>query len=178
MPEPGRRGVHNFLGNLTLPTIFVNDMLQGEVSRAGKTSGGLVINTTVGLGGFLDPASKIGIPGHGEDFGQTLAVWGVGEGPYLVLPFLGPSNPRDATGLAIDVAMDPTNHIPFKQHIWWDGGRIISPCWICGARPIRRFRVSSAVPWIIIPPCAACTASCGPGKFATAVRPVKDLPDF
>jgi phospholipid-binding lipoprotein MlaA len=124
VPEPGRRGVHNFLGNLQLPTIFVNDMLQGEVSRAGKSMWRLVINSTVGLGGFLDPATKIGIPGHGEDFGQTLAVWGVDEGPYLILPFLGPSNPRDATGLAVDVAMDPTNQIAFKQHIWWDGGRI------------------------------------------------------
>jgi phospholipid-binding lipoprotein MlaA len=124
VPEPGRRGVHNFLGNLQLPTIFVNDMLQGEVSRAGKSIWRLAINSTVGLGGFLDPASKMGIPGHGEDFGQTLAVWGVGEGPYLILPFLGPSNPRDATGLAVDTAMDPTNQIHFKQHIWWDGGRI------------------------------------------------------
>ena len=124
VPEPGRRGVHNFLGNLELPTIFVNDMLQGEVSRAGKSAWRLVINSTLGLGGFLDPATKMGIPGHGEDFGQTLAVWGVGEGPYLVLPFLGPSNPRDAAGLAVDVAMDPTNQIHFKQHIWWDAGRI------------------------------------------------------
>jgi len=124
VPEPGRRGVHNFLGNLELPTIFVNDMLQGDVSRAGKSMWRLVINSTAGLGGILDPASKMGIPGHGEDFGQTLAVWGVGEGPYLVLPFLGPSNPRDATGLAVDVVMDPTNQIAFKQHIWWDEARI------------------------------------------------------
>lgn len=123
VPEAGRRGVHNFLGNLSLPTIFVNDMLQGELSRAGKSMWRLVINSTLGLGGFFDPASKIGIPGHGEDFGQTLAVWGVKEGPYLVLPFIGPSNPRDATGLAVDAAIDPTNQIAFKQHIWWSAGR-------------------------------------------------------
>jgi phospholipid-binding lipoprotein MlaA len=123
VPDGGRRGVHNLLGNLSLPTIFVNDMLQGEFSRAGKTMWRLVINTTVGLGGFFDPATKIGIQGHGEDFGQTLAVWGVGEGPYLVLPFFGPSNPRDAFGMAVDAAMDPTNQIHFKQHIWWAGGR-------------------------------------------------------
>ena len=123
VPEGGRRGVHNFLGNLSLPTIFVNDMLQGELSRAGKSMWRLVINSTLGLGGFLDPASKIGIPGHGEDFGQTLAVWGADEGPYLVLPFFGPSNPRDATGLAVDAAIDPTNQIPIKQHIWWAVGR-------------------------------------------------------
>src|ERR1700761_8653077 len=123
VPEPGRRGVHNFLGNLQLPTIFVNDMLQGEVSRAGKSMWRLLINSTLGLGGFLDPASKMGIPGHGEDFGQTLAVWGVDEGPYLILPFLGPSNPRDATGLAVDAAIDPTNFIHFKQHLWWAAAR-------------------------------------------------------
>jgi len=101
----------------------VNDMLQGELSRAGKSMWRLVVNSTVGLGGFFDPASKIGVSGHGEDFGQTLAVWGVDEGPYLVLPFFGPSNPRDATGLVVDAAMDPTNQIPFKQHIWWAAGR-------------------------------------------------------
>jgi phospholipid-binding lipoprotein MlaA len=123
VPEGGRRGVHNFLGNLSLPTIFVNDMLQGELSRAGKSAWRLVVNSTVGLGGFFDPASKIGIPGHGEDFGQTLAVWGVEEGPYLILPFFGPSNPRDATGLVVDAAIDPTNQIPIKQHIWWAAGR-------------------------------------------------------
>jgi phospholipid-binding lipoprotein MlaA len=125
VPEGGRRGVHNFLGNLALPTVFVNDMLQGEVSRAGKSAWRLVLNSTIGVAGFFDPASKMGIPGHGEDFGQTLAVWGVNEGPYLVLPFLGPSNPRDALGLATDILLiDPTNQIPFKQHIWWDAGRM------------------------------------------------------
>jgi phospholipid-binding lipoprotein MlaA len=123
VPEPGRRGVHNFLGNLSLPTIFVNDLLQGETTRGAQSLGRLVINSTLGLGGFFDPATKIGIPGHGEDFGQTLAVWGAGEGPYMVLPFLGPSNPRDAAGLTTDILIDPTNQIPFKQHIWWAAGR-------------------------------------------------------
>lgn len=123
VPDGGRRGVHNFLGNLSLPSIFVNDVLQGETKRATQSLERLVINSTLGLAGIFDPASKMGIPGHGEDFGQTLAVWGVGEGPYLVLPFFGPSNPRDAAGLAIDAAADPTNQIPFKQHIWWAIGR-------------------------------------------------------
>jgi phospholipid-binding lipoprotein MlaA len=63
------------------------------------------------------------IPDHGADFGMTLGAWGVDEGPYMMLPFLGPSNPRDAFGLAADVGLDPTNYIPFKQHIWWDAGR-------------------------------------------------------
>ena len=63
------------------------------------------------------------IPDHGEDFGQTLGDWGVGEGPYLMLPFFGPSNPRDAFGLVADIGLDPTSYIHFKQHIWWDAGR-------------------------------------------------------
>lgn len=123
VPERGRRGVHNFLGNLSLPTIFVNDVLQGEAKRAGQSAARFVINTGFGFGGFFDPAAKMGIPGHGEDFGQTLGVWGAGEGPYLVLPFFGPSNPRDASGLAIDAVIDPTNFIRFKQHLWWAAGR-------------------------------------------------------
>jgi phospholipid-binding lipoprotein MlaA len=123
VPEGGRRGVHNFLGNLSLPTIFVNDMLQGEMKRGAQSLGRLVINSTLGLAGFFDPATKIGIPGHGEDFGQTLAVWGVDEGPYLMLPFFGPSNPRDAAGLVTDALIDPTNQIHIKQHIWWAAGR-------------------------------------------------------
>ena len=124
IPDGGRRSVHHFLENLTLPTTFVNDMLQGEATRGGQTVERFVVNTTVGLGGFLDVASQWGIPDHGEDFGQTLAVWGVDEGPYLMLPFLGPSNPRDAAGLITDVLIDPTNQIHFKQHVWWDAGRI------------------------------------------------------
>ena len=123
VPEGGRRGVHNFLGNLSLPTIFLNDLLQGEVKRAGQSAARLVINTGFGFGGFFDPARKIGIPGHGEDFGQTLAVWGAGEGPYVILPFFGPSSPRDTTGLVTDTLIDPTNFIRFKQHIWWAGTR-------------------------------------------------------
>ena len=123
VPEPGRKGVHNFLGNLSLPIIFVNDMLQGEVTRGAQSVGRFVINSSLGLGGFLDPASKMGIPGHGEDMGQTFAVWGAKEGPYLVLPFFGPSNPRDAAGLALDWTIDPTNFIHMKQHVWWAAGR-------------------------------------------------------
>jgi len=123
VPDKGRQGVHNFLGNLSLPTIFVNDILQGELVRGSQSAARFIINTGFGFGGFFDPATKMGIPSHGEDFGQTLAVWGVGEGPYLILPFFGPSNPRDASGLAVDAVIDPTNFIRFKQHLWWAGVR-------------------------------------------------------
>jgi phospholipid-binding lipoprotein MlaA len=107
VPGVARDGIHNFLSNLDSPVIFANDLLQGETTRAGQTLGRAVVNSTLGLGGLVDLAGKIGIPGHEEDFGQTLAVWGVDEGPYLVLPFAGPSNPRDLVGMGGDIAMDP-----------------------------------------------------------------------
>src|SRR6185503_5854116 len=123
VPEGGRRSVHHFLENLTLPTTFVNDMLQGEMKRGGQTVARFLVNSTIGFGGFLDPASKMKIPDHGEDFGQTLAVWGMDEGPFLMLPFFGPSNPRGAFGLGADVALDPTNLIHDEQHLWWFAGQ-------------------------------------------------------
>ena len=108
VPEGGRKAVHNFLQNVNLPIVFINDVLQGETRRAGQTLSRFTINSTIGLGGLFDPATrKFHIPGHGEDFGQTLAVWGVGEGPYLVLPFFGPQPPRDAVGQIVDATIDP-----------------------------------------------------------------------
>jgi len=109
LPNPVRKGVHNFLSNLREPLTFLNDVLQGEVSRAGVTLGRFGINSTVGLLGLIDVAAEIGLPPHKEDFGQTLAVWGVGEGPYVMLPILGPSNPRDLIGRVVDYFLDPFN---------------------------------------------------------------------
>jgi phospholipid-binding lipoprotein MlaA len=124
LPQDARDSVHNFLRNLATPTIFVNDLLQAEPARAGRAAVRFLINSSLGLGGLFDPATRMGFAYHGEDFGQTLAVWGAGEGPFLMLPLLGPSNPRDAAGLAIDtLIIDPTNYIHFKQHLYWDGGR-------------------------------------------------------
>jgi phospholipid-binding lipoprotein MlaA len=124
LPEAARTGLHNFLRNLATPTIFVNDVLQGKADHAGQSAARFLLNSSAGLGGFLDPATRIGVPYHGEDFGQTLGVWGAGEGPYLMLPLLGPSNPRDTLGLTMDTfVLDPTNYIPIKQHVWWAGGR-------------------------------------------------------
>lgn len=120
LPEAIRTGLHNILRNLAQPTVGVNDLLQGKPGAAGKAAGRFVINSSLGLAGIFDPASEMGIAGRAEDFGQTLAVWGVSEGPYLMLPLLGPSNPRDSAGLAIDVFLiDPTNYIRLKNHFWW-----------------------------------------------------------
>ncbi len=103
-----RQGIGNFLDNLSSPVIFVNDILQGEFNRALTTFGRAFINSTMGMGGIADVASELGIEHHKEDFGQTLAVYGVGEGFYLVLPIFGPSNPRDAIGkLVVDNYFDP-----------------------------------------------------------------------
>lgn len=108
LPPPVQTGIHNVLVNLRAPVTLINDLLQGEGSRALNTAGRFAINTTLGVGGFVDWAKDWGMPPHDEDFGQTLAVWGLGEGPYLVLPLLGPSNPRDALGIAVDSAvLDP-----------------------------------------------------------------------
>lgn len=122
VPKFGRERVHNVLTNLNSPLTFANDVLQGETDRAVQTFFRAMLNTTFGLGGFLDVATPAGIPPHEEDFGQTLAVWGVGEGPYLMLPILGPSNPRDATGTAAEFFADPfdiwMNNID-KEYIVW-----------------------------------------------------------
>jgi phospholipid-binding lipoprotein MlaA len=108
LPQPVRTGVRNALGNLRGPTILMNDVLQGQPDRAATTAARFMINSTLGLGGLIDIAEwQFGIPGHGEDFGQTLAVWGVGEGPYLFLPVLGPSNPRDLLGFGVDAVASP-----------------------------------------------------------------------
>ncbi len=108
-PEMMRDGIRNILNNLRTPVILVNDLLQGEGQRALVTTQRFFINTTIGIGGFFDYAEGMGIKGHNEDFGQTLAVWGVGEGFYLVLPILGPSNPRDGLSKFADFYFDPVS---------------------------------------------------------------------
>jgi phospholipid-binding lipoprotein MlaA len=107
LPPEVRTAIRNILANLRTPVILVNDLLQGETDRAGVTIGRFVINTTIGIGGIMDRARDFGLIGHTEDFGQTLAVWGLPEGPYLFVPVLGPSNPRDLAGAAVDLAAQP-----------------------------------------------------------------------
>ncbi|MEE9317318.1 MAG: VacJ family lipoprotein [Rhodospirillales bacterium] len=103
-----RQGISNFLDNLSTPVILANDLLQGELERALKTFIRAFVNSTIGIGGIADIAGELGLERHEEDFGQTLAVYGVGEGFYLVLPVFGPSSPRDAFGkLVIDSYLDP-----------------------------------------------------------------------
>ncbi len=101
-PEPARQGVTNFFNNLFEIRNFANNLLQGKIEGCVNSVFRFAFNSTLGLGGLLDPATDMGYPEWREDFGQTLGVWGVGPGPYFVLPILGPSTLRDTGGLVVD----------------------------------------------------------------------------
>jgi len=106
-PDPLRRAVSNFFGNLSdIPTI-ANDLLQGKPTMAATHAGRVALNSTFGLLGLIDLATPMGLERQREDFGLTLGAWGFGSGPYLVLPLLGPSSVRDTAGLGVDFATDP-----------------------------------------------------------------------
>ncbi len=119
LPEPVRDGIHNALNNLNSPVVLANDVLQGDGDKAVNTTGRLLINSTVGLGGLIDVASKIGIPNHDNDFGITLGKNGIAEGSYLVLPFAGPLPPRDLLGVGVDQAFDPLTYVRFHGKDTW-----------------------------------------------------------
>ena len=110
-PKPVRRVLRNFFSNLDEVPSLVNNVLQGKFGQAGNNAGRFLMNTTIGLGGFFDVAEKAGLqPGEDEDFGQTLAVWGIPAGPYLMLPFFGPSTLRDAPSNFVDSLFDPFSY--------------------------------------------------------------------
>jgi phospholipid-binding lipoprotein MlaA len=107
VPDPVQRGISNFFANAATPRRVANDLLQWKLDKAGNDLARFAINTGFGFAGFFDPATAKGIAPGDEDFGQTLGVWGLSTGPYLVLPFFGPSSPRDATGLVVDTLLSP-----------------------------------------------------------------------
>jgi len=109
-PAPVRRSISNFLTNLDYPVTIVNDILQGKIHDGLSDVGRFGTNTVVGIGGLFDPASHWGLEKHNEDFGLTLAKWGVGSGPYLMLPILGPSTVRDAPARFADRFMSPVTY--------------------------------------------------------------------
>ncbi len=110
-PSPVQKGVSNFFSNLDDVLVVFNDLFQFKFKQLASDTGRLVVNTTAGLFGLIDWASDIGLEKHNEDFGQTLGYWGVSSGPYLILPFFGPSTVRDAGGLLADSAyLDPINN--------------------------------------------------------------------
>jgi phospholipid-binding lipoprotein MlaA len=111
LPRPVRNGIRNVLRNLNGPVILANDLLQLEWDRAGDTFMRFLINSTIGVAGIFDVAAEWGYTYHDEDFGQTMGAWGAGEGFYLVLPLLGPSNLRDTAGMVVDSYMDPWSYV-------------------------------------------------------------------
>ncbi|MEM7281136.1 MAG: VacJ family lipoprotein [Pseudomonadota bacterium] len=110
VPQPIRTGISNFFDNITYPVTIVNSFLQGKFKQGGADVGRFLLNSTVGVAGIFDPATDVGLEKHDEDFGQTLATWGVPSGPYLMLPVFGPTTLRDAGGLALDIPLNPLRH--------------------------------------------------------------------
>jgi phospholipid-binding lipoprotein MlaA len=107
VPEQPRKGVSNAMRNLREPWTFVNDILQLKFKRAFRTLGRLTINSTLGIGGLFKVSDDMGIPHHSEDLGQTFAVWGIDDSPYLIIPFIGPSTAVDAVGFGAYIVADP-----------------------------------------------------------------------
>jgi phospholipid-binding lipoprotein MlaA len=123
LPEFARTGVTNFFNNIYDIITALNNLLQGKISDAVSDVGRLAVNTTVGIVGLIDVATEIGLEKHKEDFGQTLGRWGFGDGPYLQIPFFGPSSFRDAIGLFVDVRLDPVrwiwrNDVATRNSLW------------------------------------------------------------
>lgn len=117
-PDPVEEAIGRFFENTMFPVRFVNDLLQAKPVAAAEDLGRFVINSTIGLAGFFDPAKEFGLKNHKEDFGQTLGYWGVPPGPYLVLPLVGPSNPRDVVGMVADSA---SRVYPYFVVFWISG---------------------------------------------------------
>jgi phospholipid-binding lipoprotein MlaA len=107
LPDQLRAGVRNLFSNLLYPVTIANQFLQGKFRETNRDGARFLLNSIVGLGGLFDPATRVGLTENDEDFGQTLGVWGVGNGPYLVLPVFGPSTVRDAFGDAVDAPLSP-----------------------------------------------------------------------
>ena len=119
LPPPVQSGIGNFIKNLKLPLVAVNQLLQGQGKNAVESTGRFFINSTIGIFGLIDVADNVGLEQKEEDFGQTLATWGVGDGFYVVLPLFGPSNLRDTTGMIMTMVTDPVNAYATSQGEAW-----------------------------------------------------------
>jgi len=124
-----RRGISNFFANLRTPLNIVNNLLQGKGRDALSETARLAMNSTVGIGGLFDPAASAGLERHDEDFGQTLAKWGVPAGPYVMVPILGPRTLRDAITIPLDIFLDPLYH--------YDNSSVRDKLWILKAIHVR-----------------------------------------
>jgi phospholipid-binding lipoprotein MlaA len=127
IPRPIAQGARNFTGNLGMPGMVVNDLLQLKIGPALQNTLRFAVNSTVGIGGLFDPASAIGIDADTTDFGETLHVWGAPEGAYLEVPILGPSTQRDFAGIVIDFVIDPVNNLVGRtENAYITAGRMTS----------------------------------------------------
>jgi len=111
MPSPVKTGISNFFSNIGDIFVILNDLLQFKFTQAAEDTGRFIFNSTIGLYGLIDVATPMGLPKHDEDFGQTLAVWGIADGPYIVLPFFGPRTMRGTAGFVVETAYDPIYEI-------------------------------------------------------------------
>ncbi|TXI13093.1 MAG: VacJ family lipoprotein [Polynucleobacter sp.] len=130
LPEFVRTGVTNFFSNINDVLIAANNLLQGKPSNAASDIGRFLVNSTIGILGLFDVATDMGLDKNREDFGQTLGVWGVADGPYMVLPFFGASNARDTVGLVVDIETDfmlNTNKLDSDEKLAVNGLRVINP---------------------------------------------------
>ena len=143
VPRPVQSGLSNFFGNIDDLNTMANNLLQAKVAAAVSDCGRILINTTLGIGGFLDVASEFGLEKRNEDFGQTLGVWGIGSGPYLMLPIFGASSARDALGLFVDSLLNPIYQVDDEaaraatfgvERLEWRAGLIPSESLVTGDR--------------------------------------------
>ena len=116
LPKPIKDGTGNFTSNIATLLSIPNNLLQGNIKQLGHSTGSFVINTSVGILGFFNPAEKIGLKPHKEDVGQTLGSYGIGSGCYFVLPILGPTTARDSIGLIADTFLDPFAHVTIREN--------------------------------------------------------------
>jgi phospholipid-binding lipoprotein MlaA len=127
LPHPVRQGVSNFASNLNQPGYVLNDLLQLRIGDAAQNTLRFAINSTIGIGGLLDPATAIGLPAAETGFGETMHVYGLGEGDYHVLPVFGPSTTRDSVGLIVDFATNPLRHVvEAPQTHYVTGARVLA----------------------------------------------------
>lgn len=127
LPEPVERGVSNFATNLDAPGDVLNNLMQARLGKAAENTLRFAINSTIGIGGLLDPATAMGINGKPTDFGETLHVWGVAEGTYAEVPFVGPTTDRDFVGIIVDVALNPVRlALPDPESYYATGAKVAS----------------------------------------------------
>jgi len=119
LPSQIQLGISNFLSNLRAPLVVINQLLQGQGKNAAETTGRFFVNSTAGVFGLIDVADKIGLEEKEEDYGQTLATWGIGDGFYIVLPIFGPSNLRDSAGMFLTYTTDPFNAYAVSEGEAW-----------------------------------------------------------